>query len=240
MRTPNGALTERWSPPSALGKRHADESNLNDDHRFAKRFNLLDLGKKHHAVEVNALAHVRGVVDDSKQNGNSNYYISVPGHARLPAPSTASAAKQPATEEEYMQVDDRPDRVYIHNLDEELAESEPEEERLVFLPDIERRFSRIPKHVLIENRTEESENQELVLYSIPKSLTVDESKDSVRKAIIETRRRARAKAVEDARHEDMNRRYDHSNNAPSTETAHGYGAGYEDMRGPDPDAMDIG
>lgn len=217
----NGALTERWSPPSALGKRHADESNLNDDQRFAKRFNLLDL-------------------DDSKQNGNSNYYIPVSGQASLPPPSRGSAAKKHAAEEEYMQIDDRPDRVYIHNLDEELAESEPEEERLIFLPDIEKRFSRIPKHVLTGNRTEESENQELVLYSVPKSLTVEESKDSVRKAIIEARQRARAKAVEDARHEDMNRRYDHSHHMPSTETAHGYGAGYEDMPNQDPDAMDIG
>ena len=28
-----------------LGKRQADDSNLNDDHRFTKRFNLLSIGE---------------------------------------------------------------------------------------------------------------------------------------------------------------------------------------------------
>ena len=53
------------------------------------------------------------------------------------------------SQDEHMQVDDRPDRVYIHDLDAELAsDSESDSEKLIFLPDIEKRFSRIPQQVL--------------------------------------------------------------------------------------------
>ncbi|EMC95256.1 hypothetical protein BAUCODRAFT_51935, partial [Baudoinia panamericana UAMH 10762] len=97
-------------------------------------------------------------------------------------------------EDDLMQVDDTRNRVYIHDLDAELADIESEEEKLIFLPDIEKRLSRIPQQVL-NGRKDDQEHQELVLYSVPKSLTVDESHDSVRKAIIETRQRARERAV---------------------------------------------
>ena len=133
-----------------------------------------------------------------------------------------------------MQVDNTRDRVYVHDLDAELVDNESDEEILIFLPDIEKSFTKIPQQVLTGRQ---HDNQELVLYSVPKSLTQNEGNDSVRKAIIESRHRAREKAVEDARHADMNRKYDHSEYAPSAETAHGYNAGYEEE--PDPDAMDV-
>jgi len=138
-----------------------------------------------------------------------------------------------------MHVDDTRDRVYVHDLDEELADIESEEEKLIFLPDIEKRLSKIPKQVLFGRREDATaENQELVLYSEPKSLTVDEGHDSVRKAIVEARQRAREKASEEARQEDMMRKYDHSDQASGAETAHGYTVGYNNE--PDPDAMEIG
>ena len=137
-----------------------------------------------------------------------------------------------------MQVDDTRDRVYIHDLDEELANIESDEEKIIFLPDIEKKLSKIPKQVLMGRREDELGNQELVLYGVPKSLTVDEGHDSVRKAIIEARQRARDKAAEEARQEDMERKYDHSGHMEHTETAHGYMGGYAEE--PDPDAMDIG
>jgi hypothetical protein len=92
-------------------------------------------------------------------------------------------------------------------------------------------------------------NQELVLYSVPKSISVDEGHDSVRKAIIEARARARAKAVEvaKARQEVMDRQYDQSSAVDDVESAHGYSNGYHEggqaqsIGGQelDPDAMDI-
>ena len=135
-----------------------------------------------------------------------------------------------------MQVDDKRDKVYIHDLDAELADIESDDEKLIFLPDIERRLSKVPQQLL--RGGDDHGNQELVLYSVPQSLTVDEDHDSVRKAIIESRQRAREKAAEEARHEDMNRQYDQSAYTGPAETAHGYNAGY--AKEPDPDAMDIG
>lgn len=94
-----------------------------------------------------------------------------------------------------MRLDDSKHKVYIYNIDEELAEdSEPKDGRLVFLSDIEKRLkqTRIPQQILA-NSDGELAGMQLVLYSDPKSLTVPESRDGVRKAIIEARRRIRAR-----------------------------------------------
>ena len=126
-----------------------------------------------------------------------------------------------------MQLDDRPDRVYIHDLDAELAsDSESDSEKLIFLPDIEKRFSRLPQHVLASGS--DHSGQEMVLYSVPQSLSVDAQHDSVRKAIIEARARAREKAAEEERlrQEEMGRQYDQSalvdEDGVGVESAHGY------------------
>lgn len=92
-----------------------------------------------------------------------------------------------------MHVDETKDRVYIHDLDAELAgvSDTDDEERIVFLPDIERRLNKVPRQVLTEEKSEEANGQEIVLYSVPHSLSLPEEQDSVRKAIIEARVRAR-------------------------------------------------
>lgn len=92
-----------------------------------------------------------------------------------------------------MQLDDSKHKVYIYNIDDELSsDSEGEEGRLVFLPDIDKHLkeTRIPPHILA-NSDGELAGMQMVLYSDPKSLTVPESRDSVRKAIIESRHRVR-------------------------------------------------
>jgi hypothetical protein len=94
-----------------------------------------------------------------------------------------------------MQVDESKDRIYIQNLDEELADIESEEERLVFLPDIEKQLAKIPQSVL-QGKEEENKANQVVLYDVPKSLTVPTEHDSVRRAIIESRQRAREKQLE--------------------------------------------
>jgi hypothetical protein len=97
-----------------------------------------------------------------------------------------------------MRLDDTPNKVYIYNLDDELSESDSEEGKIVFLPDIEKRLldMRIPPSILANKDGElagKNMRNELVLYNVPTSLTVPEERDSVRKAIIETRARAREK-----------------------------------------------
>lgn len=96
-----------------------------------------------------------------------------------------------------MQVEDTKDKVYIYDLDEELAELESDEENPIFLPDIEKHLHKIPKHVLVSNgkELERTANNQLVLYSVPASLSVPQDKDSVRKAIIEARHRAEQKSA---------------------------------------------
>ena len=129
-----------------------------------------------------------------------------------------------------MQVDDTKDRVYIHNLDDELSDLESEEERLVFLPDIEKKLGKIPKSVLLGER-HPSAGSELVLYSVPTSLSVPKEHDNVRKAIIESRARAREKQMYDA------------GNASNSDISGGSSAlsMYQSAAaGEDEDAMDIG
>jgi len=144
--------------------------------------------------------------------------------------------------DEYMQVDDTASRIYIHDLDAELADIESDTgERLVFLPDIEKKLSKIPEHLLRgEGRSiEDSKHHELVLYSVPSSLTVSEENDSVRKAILEARKRAQDKALQDAEAAAAARNPHTSSQA---ETAHGLSAQdyVSEADEQDPDAMDIG
>ena len=97
-----------------------------------------------------------------------------------------------------MHLDDSKHKVYIYDLDAELSDSESssDEGKLVFLPDIEKhlRETRIPPRVLANSEGElAGNNLQLVLYNVPSSLTVPEEQDSVRRAIVETRARARAR-----------------------------------------------
>jgi len=97
-----------------------------------------------------------------------------------------------------MRLDNTKHKVYIYDLDAELSDSESSDDgRLIFLPNIQKHLleTRIPPSILANSDGElagHTQNQ-LILYNIPSSLTVPEEQDSVRKAIIETRARARAK-----------------------------------------------
>ena len=97
-----------------------------------------------------------------------------------------------------MQMDDTKDKVYIYNLDDELKAVDEDEEKLVFLPDIERKLSRIPKS-LLQGHGQPLANSEVVLYQVPSSLSVPVEQDNVRKAIIESRARARKKQLDEAK-----------------------------------------
>ena len=164
-----------------------------------------------------------------------------------------------------MQVDDTKHKVYIYDLDAELSDSESDDGRLVFLPDVEKhlRESRIPPSILANSEGELAGNNQMVLYNIPSSLTVPEEYDSVRKAIIETRARTRAKQEQrrrDNRSDEMEtprgvklRDWDNTIQhgmlpliIPVTQEAMGYMNGNsndmasQQMNDYDPDAMDLG
>jgi hypothetical protein len=104
-------------------------------------------------------------------------------------------------DDDYMQMDDTKHKVYIYNLDDELSssESEAEDGKLIFLPDIEKalKANRIPPILRANPEGQLAghniDDMQLVLYNVPSSLTVAPEHDSVRKAIIEARRRMREK-----------------------------------------------
>lgn len=125
------------------------------------------------------------------------------------------ATKPIAEEDDAMRLDDTKHKVYIYDLDAELSsDSEASDDgRLVFLPDIKKhlRESRIPPIVLANSDGElAGMNQQMVLYNIPSSLTVPEEQDSVRKAIIESRARSRAKLEERKNRESQSLRNEDS------------------------------
>ncbi len=122
----------------------------------------------------------------------------------METPTADFASKPPVQdknkpqEDDMMQLDDTKHKVYIYDLDAELSdgESSSDEGKLIFLPDIQKhlRETRIPPRILANNDGElAGNNLQLVLYNVPSSLTVPEEQDSVRRAILETRARARAR-----------------------------------------------
>ena len=84
--------------------------------------------------------------------------------------------------------------VYVSDLDSD-TESDADD-NVVFLPDIERKLNRIPYQLMSRRPKDLSTSTELVLYSVPSSISVPEQNDVVRRAIIESRQRLREKSVE--------------------------------------------
>ncbi|PUU78115.1 hypothetical protein B9Z19DRAFT_984279, partial [Tuber borchii] len=132
--------------------------------------------------------------------------LNKPQLSPITTPTSGTPPFQP--EAERMDVDNV---IFIKNLDEEVASYDSEEDlgsqKLIFLPDIEKQLTRVP-YLLAENdaRGDGSEEEsgggktstDLVLYSVPSSLSVSEERDSVRRVIIEARNRIRKKQADEA------------------------------------------
>lgn len=168
------------------GRKRRAQEELANDQRLVKRFNLLDLGES-------LASEISGRVIEL----SDCCFTGQDGKLRT-SPDIQRGAKGRHDDEDSMQLDDTKDKVYIHNLDQELKAVDEDEEKLIFLPDIERKLNKIPRSVL-RGHTEPLANNEMVLYSIPSSLTVPEGQDNVRKAIIESRDRARHRQAEEAK-----------------------------------------
>ncbi|KAL9623780.1 MAG: hypothetical protein Q9160_002011 [Pyrenula sp. 1 TL-2023] len=95
-----------------------------------------------------------------------------------------------------MPVDDTKDKIYIHDIDSELAELEEHQSEIAFIPEIEKKLAALPTSVLGSHR--QDGNKQMVLYQVPSSISVSEEHDHVRKAIIATRARAREESVSEA------------------------------------------
>ncbi|KAF8424678.1 hypothetical protein EV426DRAFT_514616, partial [Tirmania nivea] len=154
-----------WSSESRR-KRHPTD-DLNEEQPLSKRLSLLNL------------------------NYGSFNNITL---SRKPTPTsiTKSPKKQPSSlaEQERMEVDNV---VYVSDLDSD-SESDTDDE-IVFIPDIERKLSRIPYQLVSGTSKNLSPSTEIVLYSVPSSISIPEQKDVVRRAIIESRQRLREKSA---------------------------------------------
>lgn len=255
-RQPAQASATATAPSSLRGLKRTADDSFDDDHRFAKRFNLLNLGRcpflsldrtplsaftALSPLQLTApllLSHFDSYLppadSDSLRTANNHDKLYIPVSAR-PQLQTAVTTSPPT--EEHMQLDDTKHRVYIHNLDDELADIESDEEKLVFLPDIEKKLNAIPRHILVGEKKDS--HQELVLYNLPPSLSVPIEQDNVRKAILEARERAKEKAALASSAADGTPPED------QIETAHGYDSpdygldeDTNDMQ-EDDDAMDL-
>lgn len=166
---------DRGQATGGIRKRKAETQ---DNERLSKRLALLNLERDGEKLYV--------PVEESQVQ------VSTPIISKPKSP--AQAHTQP--DNDVMLLDNTKHKVYIYDLDAELSDSESSDDgKLVFLPDIEKhlRESRIPPSILANSEGELAGCKELVLYNVPSSLTVPEEQDSVRKAIIETRARVRAK-----------------------------------------------
>lgn len=185
---------DRVQATGRVGKRKADGQ---DNERLVKRLSLLNLGLCSFP-QLKLCGHSSGWLTKSIERNGEKLYVPVE-HPSI-ATSQPSEARQPAQtrDNDAMQIDDSKHKVYIYDLDAELSESDSDDCKLVFLPDIEKhlRQSRIPPSVLANSEGELAGEKQVVLYNLPSALTVPEAQDGVRRAAIEARARARTKREE--------------------------------------------
>ncbi|OAP63587.1 hypothetical protein AYL99_02814 [Fonsecaea erecta] len=143
-------------------------------------------------------------------------YDQGPPPAPHPTPVPQAPMRLPTLPDaDFMTIDDAPHRIIIHDLESEIAQIEAEEaahNATIFLPDIDRKVSRVPQKLLRPQNHDrlpqatglppENLNTALVLYRDPSSISVPEEEDVVRKTIIEARRRAREKTAEEQREKE--------------------------------------
>lgn len=171
----------RADKPTIFDKKRKAESQENNE-RLSKRLSLLRLGPNGHKLYP--------PVEQSNPSNQPTVSLNSIEQAVLPAKLSS---------DEMMRVDETKHKVYIHDLDAELSECESDEGNLVLCPAIKKRLLEysLPKTKLSDPSN--FENNQLVLYTDPSSLTVSMEHDSVRRVIMESRARVRA-------HQDQQRR----------------------------------
>lgn len=172
-------------------KKRPASDGLENEQRLSKRFDLLNL------VDNNG---TRLYIPVSSQNPLQSLPATTsspksPKPIALPVEPESRKPKKPQLRpvDDFMQVEDTPNRVYIHDLAAELSDIESDEENPIFLADIEKHLSKIPKHLLMGPEPKATRDNQLVLYNIPSSISVPQEEDNVRKAIVEARARMREK-----------------------------------------------
>ncbi|CRK12343.1 hypothetical protein BN1708_010439, partial [Verticillium longisporum] len=174
--SPPPAPVTHHQPDLSTRPRRKRKAETQDNERLSKRLSLLNL----------------------EQNGQKLYVpvetpnaTALPASALTPAARAAAAAASPANDDD-MHLDDTKHKVYIYSLDDELSssDSDPDDGRLVFLPDIERHLRAAR---LVDPGAAPLVSVPRPIPPAPDGSLAGMQKDSVRKAIIESRARTRAR-----------------------------------------------
>lgn len=166
------------SDERSSGKKRPAEGDPDGAQPLTKRFGYLQIGRPRCGV-------VAGVELTHSSTRTGNHLGARAIHDALPSPPTLPP-------DDAMMLDDTAHTTYVHNLDQELADPDPVKEHLVLHP-LAARMIAVPNSILSDNP---AQGKELVLYTEPTSLTVPKEQDSVRRAILESRARARAKRTQ--------------------------------------------
>lgn len=201
-------------------KRRAEDDEPEGDHPITKRLARMRIGREAQERPPGR----RGAPHHDQEQPHLQ-----PTTVSSPVPSPNGYVS-----DDWMPLDDTKDKVYIHDLESEIAQIEAEDRTGIFLPDIDRKISAIPQQ-LLQSRSNNA-NTQLVLYQVPSSISVPEEQDHVRKAIIATRARARARAREEqVRKAEIDKRKSENHIKSLVPGRIG-----EEQEDDDPDAMDLG
>lgn len=231
-------MTMEWTANPCTGRKRppGDDNDLQAEQPLSKKLAMLSihLEKKHHSNLA------RGTITTATgyliyPDGTLKISNDITAQLHKTAPVTTTISTRAHQDDDSMEVDnDNPNVVFVHNLDDELLSDEDEDAKgIVFLPDIEKKLTRVPYDIArgssgggeMRQPQQAETSTALVLYTVPTSLTVSAEQDGVKRAIIEARERIRKKQAEETR-ASMNR---------NSELIDGGVFGSER----DPDAMDI-
>jgi len=195
-----------------------EEEEPETEQRITKRLARMRIGQEQEALRREALDH------------------SLPRLHLQPSVSSAEPTTNGSSTDDHMYLDDTKDKVYIYDLESEIAQIEAAEPKGIFLADIDRKISAIPQQ-LLQSQTNTA-NTQLVLYQVPSSISVPEEQDHVRKAIIAARARAREEQARQAREREKDEAMRYHDGVAMVDGLVPDRIG-EEQEEDDPDAMDL-
>jgi len=201
-------VSPRSQPHGYKRKASSHDDELENQSLISSTFKKLRLSKS--IQQSRALAHVLSTEPDNAKRPPAVDLLPVGVSYRDVTPSNAPSHSAPTSyshnapyshdagphEDDYMPVDDTPDRIWVHDLDAEIAEIEAEEAKerdRVQLSEAGNQYAKIPDHLLKQNSKfdDPASNMQIILYRDPISISVPEEDDAVRKTIVEARKRMR-------------------------------------------------
>jgi hypothetical protein len=208
------------TPLSTKRRRTEEEEEPETEQRITKRLARMRIGQEQEALRREALdpclprLHLQPSVSSTEPTTNGSSI----------------------TIDDHMYLDDTKDKVYIYDLESEIAQIEAAEPKGIFLADIDRKISAIPQQ-LLQSPTNTS-NTQLVLYQVPSSISVPEEQDHVRKAIIAARARAREEQARQTIEREKEEQMRYLDETALVDRIIPDGIG-DEQEEDDPDAMDL-